>query len=235
MDGIVLVDKPKGWTSFDVVAKLRNLTREKKVGHAGTLDPMATGLLALFFGSSTKTISQFVTGNKSYIGEITLGITTDSLDADGQVLEENVVDADLSEAALIDVFQRFVGEIKQVPPMVSAKHYKGMRLYELARKGIIVEREAFRTTIHELSLQGYTKGQFPKIKFSCACSKGTYVRVLAQDIGEALGCGAHLSSLRRVYSHPFSIEQAKTVEEIEKLILNGELSKIALDPQTLLN
>ncbi len=230
MDGIIVIDKPAGLTSFDVIRKLRRILRMKKMGHSGTLDPMATGVLVILLGSATKLASRFLNGDKGYIGEMTLGITTDSLDAQGTKLKSIPVNSDVSEKQIAEAFKKFSGAIEQIPPMVSAKHHKGERLYELARKGITVDRQPVSGTVHELSLKKFTPGEYPRAEFYCKCSKGVYIRSLAADIGDLLGFGAHLSSLRRVYSQPFSIDQARTLDEIEALIKAGGIDKIVLDP-----
>jgi tRNA pseudouridine55 synthase len=230
MDGIIVVDKPKGWTSFDVVARVRSLTKIKRVGHAGTLDPMATGVLVILLGACTKLSDKFLVGNKGYEAELTFGITTDTLDAEGNVLSKHPLTAQISEKRLLDVLSKFTGPIKQIPPMTSAKKRNGVRLYKLARKGIEIEREPVAVTIHELSLKKMTDGDFPKAEVYCRCSKGTYIRALADDIGRELGVGAHLSALRRTLSFPFSISQSHTMDEVEKLIKAGQIDKIVTSP-----
>ncbi len=231
MEGIIIIDKPGGWTSFDVVAKIRKLTRVKKVGHSGTLDPMATGVLPIFLGAATKYVMHFMNGIKGYVGEITLGIKTDSLDADGKILKKTKVQRRISEDKVKNLFQRFTGEIEQTPPMVSAIHYKGKRLYELARTGKVVPRPPRKVIVHELKFMGIEDGDFPKIKFYCSCSKGTYIRSLVSDIGDVLGFGAHLSRLRRVYSHPFADGEAHTIGAIEELIRTAKIDTIILNPK----
>ncbi len=230
MDGIVIVDKPKGWTSFDVVARLRRISGTRRVGHAGTLDPMATGVLVVLLGSSTKLSDRLLGGEKAYEAEITFGITTDTLDADGRILSKAPVPHELTEEGVRSVLRRFTGPIRQVPPMASAKKKDGVRLYKLARKGISIVREPVSVTVSELSLRKLVGGEYPRAEVFCRCSKGTYVRSLADDIGRELGVGAHLSALRRTLSAPFSIDQARTVEEIEKLIKSGQADRILLFP-----
>lgn len=225
MNGIIIVDKPQGWTSFDVCNKIRHLTKIKKVGHAGTLDPMATGVLAVFLGTATKSVDKFLTGDKGYIGEMTLGITTDTLDATGKVLtsKKERVTSNLQE--IEKVFAKYTGKIKQIPPMFSAKKINGQRLYKMARKGQEVEREAVDITIYKMELLGIDGN---KVRFEVFCSKGTYVRALASDVGDDLGCGAHLSSLRRIYSNPFHISQALDIATIENLAKIGKLETVIL-------
>ncbi|MBT6492015.1 MAG: tRNA pseudouridine(55) synthase TruB, partial [Deltaproteobacteria bacterium] len=192
MNGVLIIDKSAGPTSHDVVASVRKVLRMKKVGHTGTLDPAATGVLPIVLGKATK-LSRYLVGcDKSYRGMICLGVTTDTLDAVGQVLEEKPVD--VTEEQVEAVLEKFRGDIKQVPPMYSAKKIDGKKLYELARQGVEVEREAKDVHIDELKLISFDG---TNIEVDVTCTSGTYIRVLALDIGEALGCGGHLSALRR--------------------------------------
>ncbi|OHE79049.1 MAG: tRNA pseudouridine(55) synthase TruB [Verrucomicrobia bacterium GWF2_62_7] len=209
-DGVLLVDKPTAWTSHDVVAKVRAHFGFKKVGHCGTLDPMATGLLVLVLGRATRLSEKLTSDDKAYDGTILLGVTTNTEDADGKPLETKPVPP-LTEADLQAVLQKFRGDIYQTPPMVSAIKHQGRPLYKLARKGIEVEREPRLVHIYDLRLLGM---ELPRVKFRMACSKGTYVRTLAADIGRALGCGAHLAELRRTAAGSFKLEQAHTLEQI---------------------
>ena len=209
-DGVLLVDKPQTWTSHDVVAKVRGHFGFKKVGHCGTLDPMATGLLVLVLGHATRLSEKLTSDDKAYEGTILLGVTTNTEDADGATLETKPVPP-LTEADIEAVLQKFRGDIYQTPPMVSAIKYQGRPLYKLARKGIEVEREPRLVHIYDLRLLAT---ELPRLKFRMACSKGTYVRTLAADIGRALGCGAHLSELRRTAAGKFRLEQAHTLEQI---------------------
>jgi tRNA pseudouridine55 synthase len=209
-DGVLLVDKPQDWTSHDVVAKVRGHFRFDKVGHCGTLDPMATGLLVLVLGRATRLSERLMSDDKSYEGTIFLGVSTNTEDAQGQVLETKPVPP-LTEPQLCDMFAKFKGDMYQTPPMVSAIKYKGQPLYKLARKGIEVEREPRLIHIYDFRL---LKMELPSVDFCLMCTKGTYVRTLAGDIGRQLDCGAHLSALRRTKSGKFSIEQAHTLEEI---------------------
>ena len=229
MDGVIIVDKPQGWTSFDVVAKIRNITRVKKVGHSGTLDPMATGLLPVFLGRATKSIQYFLNGDKGYEGEMVLGVKTDTGDADGKIIMTNV-QCQMTNECMIEAFNKFTGEIEQTPPMYSAVKINGQRLYELARKGIEVERKPRRIKIFSLRVTHYS---YPHVGFTVECSKGTYIRQLAVDIGDELGCGAHLSVLRRTYSHPFHISQAVSLETISDLAKIGRLEQIILPVESL--
>ena len=230
MDGIIIVDKPQGWTSFDVVAKIRNLTKVKKVGHSGTLDPMATGVLPVFLGKATKSISYFLNGDKGYEGEMVLGVRTETGDAEGKIQTSNVQlqnksEIQISKSQIEELFKKYTGDIEQVPPMYSAVKIKGQRLYELARKGIEVERKSRKIRIYALRITRYEKD---RVGFYVECSKGTYVRQLAVDIGDDLGCGAHLSALRRVYSHPFHISQAITIDTLINLAKADKLEAVVL-------
>jgi tRNA pseudouridine55 synthase len=238
MNGIIIIDKPQGWTSFDVCNKIRHLTGIRKVGHSGTLDPMATGLLPVFLGSATKSVQHFISGEKGYIAEMTLGIRTDTLDATGKAITQpspgyfqvnklpSMRPLPKGEGLKVkEIFKKYVGKIKQKPPMFSAKKVNGKRLYKLARKGEVVEREEREVEIYKLEL---LEIKDDKIEFEVLCSKGTYIRVLAADIGDDLGCGAHLSALQRIYSHPFHISQAFDIKTIENLVKIGRLDTVIL-------
>lgn len=209
-DGILLVDKPPKLTSHDVVDKVRRHFGFKKVGHCGTLDPLATGLLILVLGKATKLSEKLLSDNKDYEGTLRLGITTDSQDADGKVTKTNEVPP-LTEEQIRQTFGKFVGDIYQTPPMVSAIKQGGKPLYKLARKGIEVAREPRLVHIFEFRV---TETALPDIKFLLRCSKGTYVRTLCDDIGNVLGCGGHLAQLRRIRSGSFSITNAHTLDAI---------------------
>jgi tRNA pseudouridine55 synthase len=209
MDGILVIDKPHGPTSHDVVRDIRRGLRIDKVGHTGTLDPMATGVLPLVLGKGTKLARYLTGGDKTYRATIRLGATTSTLDAEGEILLERPVDVD---AARLDAaLATLRGDIDQVPPMFSAKKIDGQKLYELARKGIEVEREAKRVSVHRLDLLEFTS---PDVTVDIKCSAGTYVRVLAQDLGETLGCGAYLKSLRRLEAGPFTLEHAVELDAV---------------------
>lgn len=209
MHGILIVDKPVGPTSHDVVAAARKALHEKQIGHTGTLDPAATGVLPLVVGRATK-IARYVTGgDKRYVATIRLGVSTDTLDAEGKVVAEKPVTC--TESDVRTALATFVGEIDQLPPMYSAKKQQGTRLYELARQGKEVEREPKRITIHELTL---LETSLPDVVVDVRCSAGTYVRVLAQDLGDKLGCGGHLKALRRTEAGPFTLEGAVTLESL---------------------
>lgn len=211
--GILLVDKPQGVTSHDVVAKMRRVFRIKKIGHAGTLDPMATGLLLILVGKATKASQYLMSMDKEYVGTIKLGETTDSQDADGEVLMTKPV-PELAEADVAKVIKDFMGDQYQTPPMFSAKKINGQKLYNLARKGKEVAREP--RVIH-VSHYEITKFALPEISFIVRSSKGTYIRTLAHDLGDRLGCGGHLSALRRTAVGQFRVETSNTVEAIESM------------------
>jgi tRNA pseudouridine55 synthase len=240
MDGIIIVNKPQDWTSFDVVAKIRNLSQVKKVGHSGTLDPMATGVLPVFLGKATKSIQYFMSGDKGYIAEMTLGIRTDTLDAEGKVISEQSCSPCLPDGCcqvthIEKTISKFIGEIEQVPPMHSAVKIKGKRLYKLARKGIVVKREPRKVTIQKIKLLNFEAGANPKVTIEVLCSKGTYVRQLVSDIGDQLGCGAHLSRLMRTYARPFHITQAIHMDTIVNLAKANKLYTIIMPVEGMLN
>ncbi len=222
MDGILVIDKPTGPTSHDVVSAVRKILKEKKVGHTGTLDPMATGVLPLVLGNATKLARYLSGGDKTYRATITLGIRTNTLDAVGDVIETKPVNVDPS--TIPGVLAQFVGNIEQLPPMYSAKKMEGKRLYELARQGIEIERETKHVKIYTITM---LRCELPEIEFDVSCSVGTYVRTLAEDIGLALGCGAHLSKLSRLKAGPFSLEQAISLEQLKE---HPEMAKEHLQP-----
>ncbi len=211
-DGIVIVNKPQGWTSMDVCAKLRGVFRERRVGHAGTLDPMATGVLPVFVGQATKAVSFAENGTKEYRAALRLGLTTDTQDTTGTVLSE--AEANVEEPALRAVLARFTGEIMQVPPMYSALKVNGQKLVDLARKGVTVERKPRPVTIFALELLGRDAATGDWL-LRVVCSKGTYVRTLCHDIGAALGCGGAMSALTRTMAAGFTLEEAVSLEEIQ--------------------
>jgi tRNA pseudouridine55 synthase len=210
-DGVLLVDKAEGMTSHDVVALVRRKLEIKKVGHCGTLDPIATGLLLLTLGRGTKIQDLLMSEDKEYAGRLTLGISTTTQDRQGDVVEKRTVPAFRDEEVRA-VFDKYRGDFYQMPPMVSAIKHGGVPLYKLARQGKVVEREARLVHVYRYSVDRIA---LPEIDFSVLCSKGFYVRTYAHDIGEALGCGAHLESLRRLKSGRFDVAQAITVDEIK--------------------
>jgi len=213
LDGVLLVDKPPEWTSHDVVAKLRGHLRLKKIGHCGTLDPMATGLLILVLGKATIFSERFMSSDKVYEGTLRLGETTNSYDADGEVLETRPVPP-LTLEALNAATESFLGDQWQIPPMVSAVKVGGVPLYKLARKGQEIPREPRRIHIYTWRFHDY---EDPFAYFRVSCTKGTYVRSLAHDLGQKLGCGAHLSALRRLASGRFDVADALPLEDILRL------------------
>jgi tRNA pseudouridine55 synthase len=220
LDGAILVDKPAGWTSHDVVAKVRNHFRLEKVGHCGTLDPNATGLLILVLGRGTKLSEKLMSSDKVYEGEAKFGETTDSYDVDGEITASAPVWPMTVEQLNLEA-DKFLGDLMQMPPMVSAVKIGGVPLYKLARKGQEVERKERMVHIYTYRFTAYTE---PVGVFRVACTKGTYVRSLVHDIGQKLGCGAHLKSLRRLDSGKFSVNDAKPLDEILKWT-TAELTK----------
>ena len=213
LDGVLLVDKPRDHTSHDVIARLRGKLRMRKIGHAGTLDPMATGLLVVLVGRATRVSQYIISLDKDYEGTAELGKTTDSQDAQGQTMETRPVPA-LTEAEVRAAMQGFLGDQYQTPPMFSAIKIEGVPLYKRARRGEEVEREPRFIRVMSWDLLRF---ESPLIDFRLRCTKGTYVRTLAHDLGNRLGCGAHLSALRRTATDKFSVAQALTMEEIEGL------------------
>lgn len=210
-NGILIIDKPAGWTSMDVCAKLRGIYHEKRVGHGGTLDPMATGVLPVFIGRATRAVEFAVDSEKEYIAGLKLGVVTNTQDTTGEILEERpvtVTRCDL-EAALA----RFTGDLEQIPPMYSAIKIDGKKLYELARKGKEVERKPRSVTIHALEIVDQQGDNLYTLRV--LCSKGTYVRTLCHDIGQALGCGGCMSSLQRVKAAGFTLADSVSLEAVQ--------------------
>ncbi|MDP9359440.1 MAG: tRNA pseudouridine(55) synthase TruB [Chloroflexota bacterium] len=225
------MDKPAGWTSHDVVGRIRRLTGERRVGHAGTLDPAATGVLPVAVGSATRVLEFVSDAAKSYVAEITFGVETDTFDADGQVTGVKDPSAlDLTEVAR--VLQAFLGSQRQVPPMYSAVRVGGRRLYEEARQGKTVDRPARPVVFHQLDVLAWDP---PTVTVYVECSKGTYVRSLAQDLGVALGVGAHLSALVRMKAGVFTLCQAWTLQELAGLDLASVWAEVALHPDVVLD
>ena len=220
-DGIINVYKERGFTSHDVVAKLRGILRQKKIGHTGTLDPEAEGVLPVCLGSATKVCELLTDKEKTYRAVLLLGVTTDTQDATGTVLKETPVACE--QQAVRDCIASFVGEQDQVPPMYSALKVNGKKLYELARQGIEVERKARRITIRRIEI---CKIDLPRITMEVTCSKGTYIRTLCHDIGAALGCGGCMESLLRTQVGPFYLEESVRLGEIEQLRDAGRLSEV---------
>ena len=226
-DGVLLVDKAAGMTSHDVVAIVRHRLQMKKVGHCGTLDPIATGLLLLTLGRGTKIQDLLMSEDKEYAGTMILGVTTDTQDRAGVTLAERSVPP-LDDALVRAAFEKYSGDFYQMPPMVSAIKQGGVPLYKLARQGKTVEREPRLVHVYRYSID---RIESPEIDFSVVCSKGFYVRTYAHDIGETLGCGAHLKNLRRVKSGRFSVEGAITVEELKTVEPVDILSRILTLPE----
>ncbi len=216
IEGLILVNKPSGITSHDVVDFVRNRLGIKKVGHAGTLDPLAEGLLVILVGRYTKFFKRFVEFRKEYIGVLKLGETTTTGDSEGKILKETSYD-NITEDNIYRVFKGFLGEIEQVPPMVSAKRIEGKRLYSLARKGITVERKPQKINIYKLKVLDIS---LPLVEFYVQCSKGTYIRKLAEDVGEKLGCGAHIIKIQRKAIGPFKLDDAVDLNKISIESLN---------------
>ena len=211
-NGIVIIDKPQGWTSMDVCAKLRGILHEKRVGHAGTLDPMATGVLPVFVGQATKAVSFAEGGQKVYEAVLQLGLVTDTQDTTGKTLEERAVT--VTEDEVRAALPRFLGEIEQIPPMYSAIKVNGQKLYDLARQGREVARKPRMITIFDLALtQNLGNGQYA---LRVVCSKGTYIRTLCHDLGQVLGCGGCMAALRRTMAAGFRIEEAVTLERAQE-------------------
>jgi len=221
MHGLLIIDKPAGITSHDVVRKVRRLLGVRRVGHAGTLDPLATGLLVVGVGEGTRLIEFLMADEKVYTTTLKLGETTDTQDCQGQILSSHKVPA-FSPAELENACSRFIGSIEQIPPMYSALKKDGVPLYKLARQGVDVERKARQITIHQLEILSV---DLPFVKLNVRCSKGTYIRTLCQDIGDCLGVGAHMTELRRTRSGQFSEKDAITLETLEEL---GQTDRIAL-------
>jgi tRNA pseudouridine55 synthase len=226
LHGYLVIDKPAGITSHDVVGRIRRLTGERKVGHAGTLDPAATGVLPVAVGLATRTLEFLADSSKTYLAEITFGVSTDSYDGDGSVTGVSSV-PELSRSELETTLDSMLGEQNQIPPMFSAINIGGTRLYDLARRGESIAREARRIVINEIELIDWS----PPVATVCIdCSKGTYIRSIAHDLGERAGCGAHLSNLVRLRSGPFSIEESWTFSELSSMDLAADWESITIHP-----
>ena len=228
MNGIILIDKPQGWTSHDVVAKLRGILHERRIGHSGTLDPLATGLLVVFVGRATRAVEFAEADSKEYVAGLRLGLSTDTQDISGNIISES---SELPEEdEVLEAVGRFVGDLKQIPPMYSAVKIGGKKLYELARKGQNVERIPRKISVSSIEIIGKEGNDYI---LKIACSKGTYIRTLCNDIGALLGCGACMSSLRRGRAGAFSIEDAHSIDEVENAANGGRLVDIMLPVDTL--
>ena len=230
VDGVITIDKPQGWTSHDVVGKLRRIAQTKKVGHLGTLDPMATGVLPMIVGRATRLAQFFTRNEKVYEGTIRFGFSTDSYDADGSPISDPQP-VDFSETQLEDWLNRFRGSFDQTPPPISAKKIGGKKAYELARANIVVELKPVPVTVFDLALLSFD-GTEARVRIHCTA--GTYVRSIAHDVGQLAGCGAHLSALRRTSSGDFTIESAKTLEQLAALATEGRLSEALVPAAKLL-
>lgn len=224
--GYLVLDKPRGWTSHDVVARVRRIVGERRVGHAGTLDPAATGVLPIAVGNATRTLEYLADASKTYLAEITLGVETDSYDADGAVVA-TVDPSQVTQESIEQHLAAFRGTITQLPPMYSAIHVDGKRLYELARQGKTVERTPRQITVCRLEIEHW---QPPVVSLVVDCSKGTYVRSLAHDLGRALGVGGMLSNLTRTRSGPFHLTGAMTLAELEHAMSVQPWAAIAYHP-----
>lgn len=229
MTGIICLDKPRDMTSFMAVKKASRLLGVKKAGHTGTLDPMATGVLVVMLGYSTRFIELLPEHKKSYTARVKLGITTDTLDITGKILSESPVN--VTKEQLLSVAEDFKGEILQTPPMYSALKKDGERLYDLARKGIEIEREQRKITIEKLEIYDFNGIEF---SMDVTCSAGTYIRSLCDDIGAKLGCGAVMTELRRTSANGFSIENSVTLEELEKLVSENRTDEVITSVETAL-
>ncbi len=219
LNGIICVNKPAGFTSFDVIAKMRGILKMKRLGHGGTLDPMATGVLPVFAGKATRACDIIPDRDKSYEADFRLGITTDTLDISGTVISENEV-KEISAEKIEKALAPLRGNIMQLPPMYSAVTVNGKRLYELARQGLTVERKPRPVTVYSLRLKEYKPGDFTG-KLEIVCSKGTYVRTLISDMGEALGCGAVMTALVRTKACGFGLSDCVTLENLQELAEKG--------------
>lgn len=227
IDGILNVYKERGFTSHDVVAKLRGILHQKKIGHTGTLDPEAVGVLPVCLGKGTKLCDMLTDRSKTYEVEMRLGITTDTEDLTGTILEEKNVS--MTAEQVQEVIGHFIGELDQIPPMYSALKVNGKKLYELAREGIVIERKPRKISIEQIQILDI---QMPIVKMEVLCSKGTYIRSLCRDIGEELGCGACMASLKRTRVGQFQLEDSFTLKEIEQLVQEGNILEHVLEIET---
>jgi tRNA pseudouridine55 synthase len=230
IDGILNIDKPYGVTSMDVVRRIKRAARQRRVGHGGTLDPIATGVIPVCLGQATRLMEDVVGGSKSYMASVELGLSTDTYDALGEVTERR----DASSITLAEVegaLPAFVGDVLQVPPMYSALKQGGKRLYDLARAGVKVEREARPVTVHDIAIEGWEP---PMVRLRVDCGKGFYVRSLAHDLGRALGCGGHMKALVRLRSGAFSVDDALPLGEAEERFEDGSWREVVYSPDVAL-
>lgn len=237
MEGIIPLYKPKGMTSHDCVFKLRKILKMKRIGHTGTLDPDVTGVLPICIGKATKVAEYITDAGKTYEGEVTLGFSTTTEDASGEVVETRKVDRVILKSEIIEMLHTFTGTIRQTPPMFSAVKVNGKRLYEYARQGIEIERPTRLVTIYSIELldESLNNGETTSFRFRVACSKGTYIRTLAVMIGDALGFPAHMSELSRIKSATFSLSDCFTLEEIETRMFDGTVTDILHPIETALS
>lgn len=225
INGIINIYKEAGFTSHDVVAKLRGIVKQKKIGHTGTLDPDAVGVLPVCFGNATKLCDMLTDKSKEYRACMLLGETSDTQDASGTILSRTQVN--VNEEEVRDAVMSFVGEYDQIPPMYSALKVNGKKLYELARQGVEIERKPRRVEIHHIKIEEIN---LPRVTFSIGCSKGTYIRTLCADIGDRLGCGALMETLQRTRVGNFHIEQALKLSQIEELVRENRLEEYVIAP-----
>lgn len=230
MNGVIVIDKPQGFTSFDVIAVVRRLTGQRKTGHTGTLDPNATGVLPVLLGAATKAQDLIVNHDKEYRADFRLGLTTDTLDIWGK--ETARFESRVTRAQIEALLPRFTGEIRQIPPMYSAVQQNGQRLYDLARKGIEVERQARQVTVYRLELTAFDETA-QSGELLVRCSKGTYVRTLIDDLGTALGCGAVMTALRRTFACGYTLDDCVTLEALKALCESGTAEQVLRPTESL--
>ncbi len=230
MNGIIIINKPRGFTSHDVVAKLRGILKQKRIGHTGTLDPEAEGVLPVCVGNATKVCDYLMDQTKEYIAGCKLGITTDTQDCFGTVLSENAVS--VTEAELLNATRQFIGRISQLTPMYSARKVNGQKLYDLARKGLTVERPKKEVTIFDIELLDFDSNEYT-FHIKVRCEKGTYIRTICNDIGEFLGCGACMTSLVRTATGGFTLEQSVSLEKVQSAADDGSLDELFLQVDSL--
>ncbi|MGP1907544.1 tRNA pseudouridine(55) synthase TruB [Metabacillus sp. JX24] len=237
MEGVLLIHKPAGMTSHDCVAKMRRIAKTKKVGHTGTLDPDVTGVLPVCLGRATKIVEYLTAESKTYEAEVTIGISTETEDASGEIVEKKAVNETITDEMALEALRSLTGEIDQVPPMYSAVKIGGKKLYEYARAGQTIERPSRKITVHEMTLLSSVQsgGETASFRFRVSCSKGTYVRTLAVMIGEYLGYPAHMSHLVRTGSGAFTIDQCHTFEEVERAAEENRLQELLIPIGTALN
>ena len=228
MNGILLIDKPEGWTSHDIAAKLKGMLRERRIGHSGTLDPMATGLLVMFVGRATRAVEFAEAQSKRYIAGLRLGVSTDTQDTTGNILRS--CEASVTREALADAIKPFIGDIMQIPPMYSAIKVNGQKLCDIARRGGEVERKPRPVTIHGIEILGGEKADWT---LDVECSKGTYIRTLCNDIGESLNVGGCMSSLRRIRAGEFSVDDAHSIEDVQRAKEAGDVESLLIPVDSL--